>query len=129
MGCKRKKSPLPWLYQLNHLKLRWERGKIDTFYCHNLKSKLWKWNSIYLLWGGHRGLWNDRWWIQLLLSRFRALSSGSDIPRTLLLFVLGGIGRFNAYYNRYFEILLIAPFVFNEGYSNPLCIKLMLLCA
>lgn len=61
------------------------------------------------------GLWYDRRRIRLLFSRFRTLCSSNDIPRTLLLLVLGGIGWFDAYYNRYFGILLIAPFVLTKG--------------
>lgn len=90
----------------------------DKFIC------IWLWwvCGFYLFWG-RWGLRNDGWRVRLLFSRFRTLSC-CDIPRTLLLLVLGGIGWLDAYYNRYFGILLIAPFVFNEGHCNPLCIKL-----
>jgi hypothetical protein len=85
------------------------------FYSHRLN---------FYLFGSRWGLWDDRRRVRLLFSRFRTLRC-CDIPRTLLLLVLGGIGWFDAYYNRYFGILLIAPFVFNEGHCNPLCIKLL----
>lgn len=79
--------------------------------------------ALNYLFGSRRGLRYYGRRVRLLFSRFRTRCS--DIPRTLLLLVLGGIGWFDAYYNRYFGILLIAPFVFNEGHCNPLCIKLL----
>lgn len=42
--------------------------------------------------------------------RVRVFLGTLRTPRTMLLLVLGGIGGIHAYYNSYFDIVVIAPF-------------------
>lgn len=72
--------------------------------------------SCYLLWcsgssSSRRRLWCWCCWVRLF---FRTLWT----PRTLRFLVLRGLGRFHTYYNSYFDIVLIAPFV-RRALNNP----------
>lgn len=99
IGChKIHKSPLPWLYQLNHY-LQWMsdisrklilikfESSLSQVYLFRSGWSLWIWRTVRLFFGWT--LWT---------------------PRTLMLLVLGGIGGFHTYYNSYFDSFVCAPF-------------------